>query len=78
MPPGDLSGLLAYLGDRAEDIERDKDGGLIGETLQWVPEELHGQWRRQWLNAFEKGTRQLVPALVDIHQPGLAASTSRS
>ncbi len=29
------------------------------------------QWRRQWLNAYEKGTRQRVPALVDPHNPGL-------
>ena len=36
-----------------------------------MPEELHGQWRRQWLNAHEKGTRQRVPALVDVNNPGL-------
>ncbi len=36
-----------------------------------IPETLRGQWRRQWLNAYEKGTRQLVPALVDPHNPGL-------
>ena len=36
-----------------------------------IPDELHGQWRRQWLNAYEKGTRQRVPALVDVHNPGL-------
>jgi pyruvate-ferredoxin/flavodoxin oxidoreductase len=44
---------------------------MIDKTLDYVPEELRGQWRRQWLNAFEKGTRQLVPALVDVHNPGL-------
>ena len=36
-----------------------------------MPEELHGQWSRQWRNAFEKGTRQLVPALVDVNNPGM-------
>ena len=36
-----------------------------------MPEELHGPWRRQWVNAWEKGTRQLVPALVDVNNPGL-------
>ena len=44
---------------------------LVDETLAWVPEDLHGQWRRQWLNSLEKGTRQLVPALVDVNNPGL-------
>ncbi|PZQ36558.1 MAG: pyruvate-flavodoxin oxidoreductase, partial [Phenylobacterium zucineum] len=32
---------------------------------------LQAQWRRQWLNAWRAGTRQLVPALVDPHNPGL-------
>jgi pyruvate-ferredoxin/flavodoxin oxidoreductase len=44
---------------------------MVAETLAWVPEELRGQWRRQWINALEKGTRQMVPALVDVHNPGL-------
>ena len=55
----------------AAQVESDNDGKLVGNTLAWVPEELHGQWRRQWLNAAEKGTRPRVPALVDVHNPGL-------
>jgi pyruvate-ferredoxin/flavodoxin oxidoreductase len=35
---------------------------------------LHGPWKRQWVNAFEKGTRQLVPALVDVNNPGLTGA----
>ena len=35
------------------------------------PRNCAAQWRRQWLNAHEKGTRQLVPALVDVHNPGV-------
>ena len=69
--PGDLVQLKAFLAETADAIERDGEGALIVRTLIWVPEELHGQWRRQWLNAHEKGTRQLVPALVDVHNPGL-------
>ncbi len=69
--PSALEALVAFLESRADDIEADNDGTLIGETLQWVPAELHGQWRRQWVNAFEKGTRQRVPALVDVNNPGL-------
>ena len=69
--PDDLARLRAFLDERCGDVETDNEGALIVETLEWVPEELHGQWRRQWLNAFEKGTRQLVPALVDVNDPGL-------
>jgi pyruvate-ferredoxin/flavodoxin oxidoreductase len=69
--PGDLRELNAFLAESSEAIERDNEGALIEQTLAWVPEELRGQWRRQWLNAEEKGTRQRVPALVDVHNPGL-------
>ena len=72
IPQADLAALGGFLDQRAAEIEPDNEGALIGETLSWVPEELHGQWRRQWLNAFEKGTRQLVPAMVDVHNPGLS------
>ncbi len=71
LPPDDLRALRAFLDARAADVEVDDDGALVRDTLPWVPEELHGQWRRAWVNAFRKGTRQLVPALVDVHNPGL-------
>ena len=70
-PQADLKQLWDYIEERGEAIERDNAGTLIPETLAWVPDELRGQWRRQWLNAHEKGTRQLFPALVDVHNPGL-------
>ncbi len=66
-----LEALRKYLETNAAKIEKDGEGAMIAKTLAWLPEELHGQWRRQWLNAFEKGTRQLVPALVDVNNPGL-------
>ncbi|MEJ2123576.1 MAG: 2-oxoacid:acceptor oxidoreductase family protein [Alphaproteobacteria bacterium] len=69
--PDDLAALNTLLNDHAEAIERDSEGALLAATLQWVPQSLHAQWRRQWLNAYEKGTRQRVPALVDPHNPGL-------
>lgn len=69
--PDDLAQLTAWLEARAEAIETDAAASLIGDTLQWIPEELHAPWRRQWLNAHEKGTRQRVPALVDVNNPGL-------
>ncbi|SJZ53718.1 2-oxoacid:acceptor oxidoreductase family protein [Consotaella salsifontis] len=63
--------LETYLKDHAEAVETDSAGALLTATLPNVPESLRGQWRRQWLNAWEKGTRQLVPALVDVDNPGL-------
>ena len=66
-----LAALQKYLDSNAAKIEKDGDGTLVAKTLGWLPEELHGQWKRQWVNAFEKGTRQLVPAQVDVNNPGL-------
>jgi len=63
--------LTAHLEANADAVEADGEGTLVAATLGWVPEELRGQWRRQWLNAHEKGTRQRVPALVDVDNPGL-------
>ena len=67
----DLAALRAHLEANASTIEKDNAGDLVGETLVWIPEDLAAQWRRQWIGAWEKGTRQLVPALVDPHNPGL-------
>ena len=67
----DLRSLRDFLTANEAAVETDSAGALVEQTLAWVPEELRGQWRRQWLNAHEKGTRQLVPALVDVHNPGL-------
>ena len=63
--------LRARLEAKADAIEADDTGALVGETSDLVPEILQGQWRRQWINAHAKGTRQRVPALVDPHNPGL-------
>ncbi|MDK9696516.1 MAG: 2-oxoacid:acceptor oxidoreductase family protein [Siculibacillus sp.] len=69
--PESLKALRAHLAANAETIERDNAGDGLPATLAFVPEILAGQWRRQWVNAHEKGTRQRVPALVDPHNPGL-------
>ncbi|HUX69493.1 MAG TPA: pyruvate-flavodoxin oxidoreductase, partial [Cellulomonadaceae bacterium] len=60
-----------YLRANADAIEADEAAALVGETLPWLPTELRAPWRRQWVNAPAKGTRQMVPALVDVHNPGL-------
>ena len=67
----DLAGVLEFLDNHGDEVERDNAGLLVDDTIAWIPEKLHRQWRRQWVNAFEKGTRQLVPALVDPHNPGM-------
>ena len=70
--PADLAALQRPPGrERREGRGRQRRRPRSAETLAWVPEELHGQWRRQWLNSLEKGTRQMVPALVDVNNPGL-------
>jgi pyruvate-ferredoxin/flavodoxin oxidoreductase len=69
--PADITELRTYLSSVAAQVEADNDGTLVANTLGWVPEELHSQWRRQWVNAFEKNTRPRVPALVDVNNPGL-------
>ncbi len=69
--PADLTTLRAHLAEHAEKVEADNAGALIDETLTWIPSELHGQWSRQWRNALQKGTRQMVPSLVDVNNPGL-------
>ena len=71
---GNLAKLQAYLEANAAKVEQDNAGKLVAKTLGWLPEELHAQWQRQWINAFEKGTRQLVPALVDVNNPGLTGA----
>jgi pyruvate-ferredoxin/flavodoxin oxidoreductase len=63
--------LDAFLEDNADAVEADAAGTLIAQTQALVPPKLQERWRRQWLNAWEKGTRQLVPALVDPNNPGL-------
>lgn len=67
----DLEALRAHLAAIADKVEADDAGDLVAETAAWVPADLQAQWRRAWVNAWAKGTRQLVPALVDPHNPGL-------
>ncbi len=74
LTPEQHARLQAYLSDNAARVEADNAGQLLAQTQGWLPEELQRQWQRQWLNAFEKGTRQLVPALVDVNNPGLTGA----
>ncbi len=67
----DYVSLIDFLDANADAVEADNAGARVDETLSRLPEELHSQWRRQWVNAYQKGTRQRVPAQVDVHNPGL-------
>lgn len=69
--PGQLAALRAYLQASADAVEADDDAAGIEATLGWVPRARAAAWRRQWVNAFARGTRQLVPAFVDPNNPGL-------
>ena len=67
----DMAELRAYLDGNPAAIEADNAGAMVADTLAWLPLGLGEPWRRQWVNAYEKNTRPRVPALVDVHNPGL-------
>ena len=69
--PNNLAKLRYLIRTHADKVEACGNGDCIGETIDFVPESLKGQWRRQWLNAPQKGTRQMVPAFVDVNNPGM-------
>jgi pyruvate-ferredoxin/flavodoxin oxidoreductase len=71
LAPDDFERVSDYLDSHADAVETDAAGALVDATLAWIPAALRGPWRRQWINAHEKGTRQRVPALVDVNNPGL-------
>ena len=71
LDPAALAALREHLEANAATIEPDAAGAGLGATLRWIPEPLHGEWSRQWRQAHERGTRQLVPAFVDPNNPGL-------
>ena len=66
----DADALRAQLAALADQVEADNEGALLDQTLAFVPAGLREQWCRQWVNAWQKGTRQLVPAQVDPNYPG--------
>ena len=73
--PAKQEKLISFLEANAEAVEKDNEGTkLLAQTTEFLPEELHAKWARQWKNAFEKGTRQRVPALVDVTNPGLTGA----
>ncbi len=68
----DQTALRTWLAVQAEAVEADDAATLAVEAEAHLPENLWGAWRRAWKGAWAKGTRQLVPAIVDPNNPGLA------
>lgn len=66
-----LSNLQQFLLDHSQAVEDDNQGNLIEQTLDWVPQDYRAQWKRQWVNAYARGSRQRVPAMLDVNNPGL-------
>lgn len=69
--PSELAGLRSFLAENSDAVE-DGDEVILSRTAAFLPVSLRPQWQRAWRGAFPKGTRQLVPALVDPHNPGLS------
>ncbi len=63
--------LNTWLDDHAAQVEADATGQLAGQVEPYLPSGLRDAWLRAWRNANAKGTRQLVPSLVDPNNPGL-------
>lgn len=72
LAPASADAIRAFLDSNGPGIEADADGTLFAkEIAPYLPESERDRWRRQWVNAPAKGTRQLIPALVDPDNPGL-------
>ena len=69
--PDSYKKIVEFLDNNADAIEKDNDAKLVAKVAGLVPEELAGAFKRQWKNAYPKGTRQRVQALVDVYNPGL-------
>lgn len=64
--------IVTVLETRADDIEKDIAGWVFDESIApQLPSDLIPAWRRQYVNAPVRGTRQLIPSLVDVNNPGL-------
>ena len=69
--PEAFDNLKDFLKKNENQLDQDSAESLLQESLQWVPLEIQGSWKRQWVHSHRKGSRQRVPALVDPHSPGL-------
>ncbi|MDD7505786.1 MAG: pyruvate-flavodoxin oxidoreductase, partial [Actinomycetaceae bacterium] len=69
--------IHAFLDSHSSQIEQDAAGSLFDSGLaplllgEGLNDSQLAAWRRQWVNAPAKGMRPLLPALVDLDNPGL-------
>lgn len=72
LPTAAVTAIRELLVTESTAIEADQEGRFFAERIaSYLPESDVAAWRRQWVNAPAKGTRQLLPALVDLDNPGL-------
>ena len=72
LPSASVKAIRELLASQAEAVEGDGDGALFDEQVApLLNESSVAAWRRQWVNAPARGTRKLVPALVDVNNPGM-------
>ena len=68
---GAIGRLRAFLDANAEAVEKDNAGELVANTLAGCPRNCAASGAGSGSMRYEKGTRQRVPALVDVDNPGL-------
>lgn len=72
LPAASVSAIRNFLDTRATDVEADNAGTLFDSDIAtFLPADAVASWRRQWINAPARGSRKLIPALVDLDNPGL-------
>ncbi|MDY2940815.1 MAG: 2-oxoacid:acceptor oxidoreductase family protein [Varibaculum sp.] len=72
IPAASADAITKYLENNSQAVEADSDGQVFdADIAPYLPVETVGAWRRQWVNAPAKGTRAMIPALVDLDNPGL-------
>lgn len=67
--PTSIKALAEYLLANEAAIETPNHQEAMADSLKWVPEQLQERWQAVWEFSYEKGTRQAVPAIVDIDNP---------
>lgn len=75
LPAASVSAIRDFLQANAAAVEADTTGELFdAEIAGFLPADAVAPWRRQWVNAPAQGTRQLIPSLVDLDNPGLTGA----
>lgn len=69
---GAREAIDTLLASRPDECEADTTGEIFDTEIAPALEATQvATWRRQWVNAPVKGTRKLIPSLVDLDNPGM-------